>query len=186
MTYYKGRTVEEAVRNAVRGIKPEAKQQPGARNACLQLRNDVNLVSRLVSTQRDHMKTLQTQIDSLRHERAELFVHLAFDLALIALPIAKVLRILRLIDRLAELINTARAADQIEAVIAAILDVIGILDGARNLMRLGQLPDELRDVRNQIDDLRSELSRAEADLRRILDVYTNNGCALLDPDRPIV
>jgi len=186
MGYFKGNTVKEAIGKAIHGDKPVSKQNANNRSACAGLKNDIHNIGNLVRAQESHMRTLQSDIDRMQREQRNLLLHLAVDLAVIVLPIAKALRILRLIDRALELYYTAAAADYVEAAIELILDVIGVLDGYHNLMRFIELPSELNDVRDQIVEIRGELDRSRRELEQALSRYQQLDCAMVDQSGAIV
>jgi hypothetical protein len=101
------------------------------------------------------------------------------------LPVSKLARITRIIDRALELFYAAEAIEYIESAIELILTIVGVLDGITNLLRLRELPSELAVVRSRVENIRPELNGTQNELRRILNSYRRLGCSDVFGDTPM-
>jgi len=178
MPLYEGETLKEAIQKAVRGEKTP---DPQAVRLCKGIANDLAAAEQIVSSHEALANTLDRQVQALNAEQRRLFVHLIVDLAIVAIPVAKILRVRRLIALLRVEVQAARAGNfsiRVEEIIDMIINVVGIYDAIANIDRSLELPGEIRDIRQRAEVAARDLRQAESRLQSIQRTYDQNRCDL--------
>lgn len=188
MSQYAATSVKKAISKAVRntaqhGTMAGTKERAGAIRACKTITADIDRINQLMRAHESHAQTLDRNLRSLHGEQRRLLVHLLVDVAIIAIPVAKVLRVRRIISSLLATLRAGRQANfaaNVQTAIDLIINIVGIYDALANLNRLRELPSEISNISNRAEQLSGELQRIQNELQRAQRAYEQNRCGELE------